>query len=141
MGDRRVTGLRDRFAAARIARLATVDRTGAPHIVPITFACDGDRVVTAIDHKPKRSSTLKRLDNIAAEPRVSLIVDHYDENWARLWWVRADGTATVLSRGDPGHRDACRRLEARYDEYRRIPVRGQVIDVQVTRWSGWSASS
>jgi len=136
-----VIGPRERFASARVARLATVDRTGAPHIVPVTFAAAGDRVVTAIDHKPKRTTLLKRLDNIAGEPRVSLIVDEYDEDWRRLWWVRADGTALIRTPGDERHGDACRLLADRYEQYRRHPIDGPVIEIRVTRWSEWSASA
>jgi len=131
---------RQRLAAARVARLATVDRSGRPHLVPITFAVEGeDRIVTAVDHKPKRSNRLKRLDNIAAEPRVAILADHYEEEWSRLWWVRADGRAGVLEPGEPGHDEACRLLAAKYDAYRRHPIAGPVIDIRVTRWSEWSA--
>jgi len=87
---------RERFAAARVARLATADRDGRPHIVPIVFALDGDRIYSAVDQKPKRTTALRRLANVAANPNVSLLVDDYDDDWDRLWWVRADGRATVL---------------------------------------------
>lgn len=138
MGDRRVTP-RERLATARVARLATVDRSGAPHIVPITFACDGDRIVTAVDHKPKRSTRLKRLDNIAAEPRVAVLADQYDEDWSRLWWVRADGTADLVEPHDPRHGEATALLAAKYQAYRDHPIKGVVIDIRVTGWSDWSS--
>jgi PPOX class probable F420-dependent enzyme len=131
---------RERFASARVAHLATVGRDGAPHIVPVTFACAGDRIVTAIDHKPKRSKRLKRLDNIAAEQRVSVLVDHYDEDWQRLWWARADGTASIVAAGDPGHEEAVALLAARYEAYRSHPIAGPVIDIEVARWSEWTAA-
>ena len=134
-----VADLRDRLCSARVARLATVDASGAPHLVPITFACEADRIVTAVDHKPKRSMRLKRLDNIAAEPRVAVLADHYEADWRRLWWVRADGTARLTEPGDQGHEQACRLLAERYDAYRTRPIAGPVIDIRVIRWSGWSA--
>ncbi|HCU95407.1 MAG TPA: TIGR03668 family PPOX class F420-dependent oxidoreductase [Actinobacteria bacterium] len=90
-----------RFAGAAVARLATLGPNGRPHIVPITFAVDGDQIYTAVDEvKPKTTAHLRRLRNIAADPRVSLLADHYEGDWERLWWVRADGTATLL--GEPG---------------------------------------
>lgn len=132
---------RDRLAGARVARLATVGPNGAPHIVPITFAVDGERIVTGVDHKPKRSPRLKRLDNIASEPRVAVLADHYDEDWSRLWWVRADGVAAVIEPGEPGHEAACDLLAAKYDAYRLHPIGGPVVDIRVTGWSGWVAET
>ena len=92
---------RRRFAAARVARLATADAAGRPHIVPVTFAVDGDVVYTAVDAKPKRGTALKRLANVAANPAVALLVDHYADDWNQLWWVRADGTGRVVDPEDP----------------------------------------
>jgi len=93
----RLSAARDLFTGASVARLATVRPDGRPHLVPIVFAVAGDVIVTAVDEvKPKRTRALARLANIAAEPRVSVLADHYDEDWTRLWWVRADGTATVV---------------------------------------------
>jgi PPOX class probable F420-dependent enzyme len=127
---------RARFAAARSARLATVGADGSPHVVPICFALDDDTLYTAVDHKPKRTTNLRRLANIAANPRVSVLADHYeDEDWTRLWWVRADGTARVLP---AGHADAVTLLQARYAPYRENPPQGPVIAIAVARWSGWS---
>jgi PPOX class probable F420-dependent enzyme len=87
---------RQRFAAAGVARLATADAAGRPHIVPVTFAVDGDVVYSAVDAKPKRSTALKRLANVAANPAVALLVDHYADDWNELWWVRAYGTGRVV---------------------------------------------
>jgi PPOX class probable F420-dependent enzyme len=128
---------RARFAAARSARLATVGEDGAPHVVPICFALAGDGTLyTAVDHKPKRTANLRRLRNIAVNPNVSVLADHYeDEDWSRLWWARADGTARVL---EPGHPGAIALLQARYEPYRTRPPEGPVIAVAVARWSGWS---
>ncbi len=130
---------RERFAAARVARLATADAAGVPHLVPIAFAVAGDVVYTAVDAKPKRTTALRRLANIAANPRVALLVDHYDEDWAELWWARADGTARVLDAADPEARAALGRLAARYRPYRDAPPPGPVVADDVARWSGWSA--
>lgn len=131
---------RARFAAARVARLATVDPEGRPHLVPITFAVDGDVLAFAIDHKPKTTTRLRRLANIAANPAVGLLVDVYDEDWARLWWARADGTAEVHEDGEARAR-ALAGLAARYAQYREVPPAGAVVLVSVTRWSGWAAAA
>lgn len=127
---------RERFAGARVARLATVGADGAPHVVPVTFAVDGDAIVFAVDHKPKRTVELKRLRNIAANPAVSLLVDHYAEDWSALWWARADGRAEVRAPGDP----ALALLQAKYPQYARQPPAGPVVVIAVARWSGWSAA-
>ena len=81
-----------RFAAGRVARLATATAAGQRHWVPLEFAVDGDRVLSVVDAKPKRSTALRRMANVMEIPRVSLLVDHYDDDWSALWWVRADGT-------------------------------------------------
>ncbi|MCK1819318.1 TIGR03668 family PPOX class F420-dependent oxidoreductase [Streptomyces sp. XM83C] len=164
---------RRRFAAARIARLATVDPEGRPRLVPVVFAGgdadpegevdrEGDggpeggggpkggqehpaRIVTAVDHKPKRSPRLARLRDIAAHPEVALLVDFYDENWDRLWWVRADGIAHVLPPDAPQertraeHAAAIARLRAKYPQYGDQPPDGAVIVIAVHRWTGWCA--
>lgn len=127
---------RRRFAAARVAHLATAGLTGQPHIVPVTFAVEGDRVYTAIDHKPKRTTALKRLANIQQNPRVALLVDEYDDDWTRLWWVRADGAAVVQDRNE----EAVELLTARYAHYEGRPPDGPVVVIAVDRWSGWSAA-
>jgi PPOX class probable F420-dependent enzyme len=127
---------RDRFAAARVARLATVDERGRPHLVPVVFALDGDTLFTVVDEKPKRTTELKRLANVRANPRVSLLADHYEEDWSKLWWVRADGTARVLPPDEPEAKRAIDLLTARYPQQRAI---GSVLAVDLQRWSGWSA--
>ena len=127
---------RERFRAARVARLATVGRDG-PHVVPIVFAVAGDVVYHAVDHKPKRTTALKRLANVAHDPRVSLLADEYDEDWERLWWARADGVARVL---EPGHAEALALLAERYEQYRSRPPEGPVVAVDVHRWSAWEGT-
>ncbi len=129
---------RRRFAAARVARLATADTAGRPHIVPVTFAVDGDVVYSAVDAKPKRATALKRLANVAANPAVALLVDHYADDWNELWWVRADGAARVVDRED---REAAHALSLLADRYPDFAARGAVLAVDVRRWSGWAASA
>jgi PPOX class probable F420-dependent enzyme len=130
---------RRRFAGARVARLATADSAGRPHIVPIVFAPAGDTIYSAVDAKPKRTTALRRLANVAANPRVAVLADHYDDDdWRALWWVRADGRGRVLDAGEPEARDAVARLAERYAQYREQPPAGAVLAIDVERWSGWS---
>lgn len=129
---------RRRFAAARVARLATVNAAGHPHLVPIVFAVAGETIYSAVDAKPKRTTALRRLANVAANPAVAVLVDHYDDDWDELWWVRADGTGRVLAPGEPEARRAVALL-ADYLQYRQSPPSGPVLAVDVTRWSGWAA--
>jgi PPOX class probable F420-dependent enzyme len=128
---------RQRLATARVARLATVSAAGQPHLVPVTFAADAGSIYIAIDHKPKTTTRLKRLANIAANPRVTLLADHYADDWTQLWWSRADGHATVLPPG-PDTQAPVARLAARYPQYQDTPPTGPVIAITVTAWSGWS---
>lgn len=128
------------FATARVARLATVGADGRPHVVPVVFAVDGDVIFSAVDHKPKRTTDLRRLANIRANPAVSVLADHYDDvDWSVLWWVRADGNARVLD-GDAA-RHGIRLLVGRYPQYESDAPDGPVVAIDVERWSGWSASS
>ncbi|GAB3159560.1 TIGR03668 family PPOX class F420-dependent oxidoreductase [Myceligenerans halotolerans] len=130
---------RTRFAAARSATLATVGSDLWPHVVPVTFVAVEDVVFIGIDQKPKTTTNLRRLRNIADNDRVSLLCDEYSDEWTRLWWVRADGHADVVATG-PDHQSAVRHLQARYSQYVDDPPRGPVIRVNVSRWSGWSFS-
>ncbi|WP_173076795.1 TIGR03668 family PPOX class F420-dependent oxidoreductase [Phytohabitans rumicis] len=130
---------RRRFAAARVATLATVDGTGAAHQVPVTFVVDGDMVWSAVDAKPKRGTELRRHTNIRAESRVTLLVQHWDEDWSRLWWVRADGLAVVSDARSVVDR-AVRLLREKYAQYRDVDVHGPIIEVAVQRWRAWSAA-
>ena len=149
---------RSRFAGARHAYLATADAGGAPHLVPVTFALleavrdpprgaaadapAGAEIVVVVDHKPKTTHGLRRLRNLAENPRVAFLVDRYDDEWAQLWWVRADGVAT-LEQGGEGQEGEPRAaaldaLAARYPQYRERRPEGPLIRVRVTRWSGWA---
>jgi PPOX class probable F420-dependent enzyme len=127
---------RERFIATRVARLATADATGRPHLVPIVFAVEGDRIYSVIDAKPKRTGALRRLANVRENPAVAVLVDHYDEDWSALWWARADGDARVLELDLPEARQAVALLAQRYPQQR---AEGAVLAVDVARWSGWSA--
>jgi len=130
-----------RFAAARVASLATVRPDGRPHLVPLVFAvlreAGADVVWSAVDDKPKSTRALRRLANVEANPAVSLLVDHYEDDWSRLWWVRADGVATVVRVGEPGADAALDALAAKYPQYAASRPAGPLLRVEVTRWSGW----
>ena len=133
------TAMRRRIAEARVARLATADAQGRPHVVPISFALDGDRIYFAVDAKPKRTSNLKRLRNIALNPAVSVLFDHYEEDWGRLWWVRVDGTARLV--GDAVETNqAVDLLAIRYPQYRKARPVGPVVVISIVRMTGWSAA-
>lgn len=119
------------------AYLATAGADRRPHIVPVTFAVDDDEVVIGIDQKPKATTDLKRLRNIEENPRVAVLCDEYDDDWTKLWWVRADGAASVVTQGDRWE-SAIDLLRARYPQYEADPPRGPVIVIRVDRWSGWS---
>jgi len=128
---------RRRLASSRVARLATAATDGQPHIVPVTFAVDGDIIYTAVDHKPKTTANLRRLRNIAENPQVSLLADHYSDDWSTLWWARADGRAQILTH--PGATSApLALLAARYPQYQADPPDGPVIAITATTWTGWS---
>lgn len=116
--------------------LATIAPDGRPHLVPITHAVVGDEIVFAVDHKPKRDRRLRRLDNIAADPRVTVLFDRREEDWSELWWVRADGRAVVHELAPP----SAEILVERHPAYRRSPPAGPWVSIAVERWTGWSAS-
>jgi PPOX class probable F420-dependent enzyme len=130
---------RRRFATAPVARLATADAHGRPHIVPIVFALAGDTVYSAVDHKPKRTTRLRRLANVAENPAAAVLADHYAGDWDELWWVRGDGAGRVLEPAEPEAERAVALLRERYAQYADRPPAGPVLAVDVTRWSGWAA--
>jgi PPOX class probable F420-dependent enzyme len=131
---------RERIAAARVARLATIRPDGRPHLVPVTFAVlpssdESVRLAFAVDHKPKRTAALQRLENIAGTPAISLLVDGYDEDWDRLWWFRIDGTARIVADSD----EAIDALQEKYDQYKEIRPSGPVVLITADHVASWSA--
>ena len=130
---------RRRFAAAPVARLATVTPDGRPHLVPIVFALERNRIYSIVDTKPKARTSLARLRNIEANPQVSLLVDAYSDDWEWLWWVRADGRATVVADGPDSER-AIILLRAKYPQYLDADLEfGSATIADVERWVGWTA--
>jgi PPOX class probable F420-dependent enzyme len=127
-----------RFAAAKVAHLATADQAGRPHLVPIVFVVARECIYSVVDAKPKRTTALRRLANVRANPAVSILVDHYDdEDWSALWWVRADGRGRILDLAEDEAQRASALLGERYPQQR--PV-ASVLAVDVERWTGWSAA-
>ena len=108
-------------------------------MVPICFVLDGETVYWAVDHKPKSGRRLRRLANLEAHPVAQLIVDHYTEDWAELWWVRVSADATVLPPGAETER-ALDLLAAKYEQYSEQRPDGPVVSLKVRRWSGWAAA-
>lgn len=129
--------MRRLVAEARVARLATLDPDGSPNLVPFVFALDGDTLYSSVDEKPKRTRRLRRLENIRRNPQVTVLVDHYEEEWRRLWWVRLRGRGRVIEEG-PERDRALALLGKKYPQYRASPPEGPVIGVDVTDWRGWS---
>ena len=124
-----------RFAQGRVARLATTDPDGNPHLVPICFAVQEDTIYSAVDAKPKTTRDLTRLRNIGANPNVTLLVDHYDDEWDQVWWVRADGTATVHDTHERGKQA----LTEKYPQYQNAPENlGRIVAVDVNKWTSWA---
>ena len=128
-----------RAVAAPVARLATVDADGRPHVVPCCFVVDGDTVYSAVDEKPKTTKRLARLAHVAGHPEAGMVVDHYEEDWTQLWWVRLEGRARLVEGGDQEWERAVGLLVDKYAQYRRQPPTGTVIAIQIDRRSGWSA--
>jgi len=128
--------MRERVASARVARLATTTPAGRPHLVPVCFALVGDTLYSAVDGKPKSTRALQRLANLRADPAAALLIDHYDEDWTAVWWVRADATGRVLAAGAEQVR-ARAALGDKYEQYRRDPPAGPVIALDVVGWRAW----
>lgn len=132
--------MRERVREARVGRLATLNPDGRPHLVPLCFALDGEVLYSAVDDKPKRSKRLRRVENIRSHPDVAMLVDHYEENWTRLWWVRLDGTARVLDEG-PEREHGLALLCQKYERYRSQPPTGPVVAIDVRRWRSWASET
>ncbi len=127
------------FSAAPVAMLATAGADAVPHLVPVVFAMPQHRrdiLYTAVDAKPKSTQRLRRLVNIENNPAVTLLVDHYDDDWTQLWWVRADGVATIHHSGVE-MATGYALLRAKYPQYQRVELDGPVVTVQIRRWSSW----
>jgi len=134
--------IRARLEVARIARLATQDEDGKPHVVPICFVWDGEVFYSAIDRKPKRvaPSRLTRLENIKKTPHVALLIDHYDEDWTRLWYIFVHGEAALVS-APAEHARAIQHLRAKYPQYdaKMLADDAPVLRVTPGRISAWGA--
>jgi PPOX class probable F420-dependent enzyme len=126
----------ERFAQARVGRLATVTALGRPHTVPVCFVLHEGRIYSAVDAKPKATTDLARLENVRATRRASLLVDHYEEDWSKLWWVRVDGVAEVVD-----SESALDALAAKYEQYRAARPSGPVIAITPERWRSWASST
>jgi PPOX class probable F420-dependent enzyme len=126
----------------RAGRLATADPSGAPHVIPVCYACDGARLYIALDAKPKRvePTQLKRVRNILANPQVALVVDRYDDDWSQLAYLLIHGTARLIAPGDPAHTNAIALLRARYPQYLAMPIDQQpAIAIDPAQIVGWGA--
>jgi PPOX class probable F420-dependent enzyme len=133
--------LADEVARSRVARLATLDADGRTHLVPIVFALVGDTLYSAVDAKPKRSRTLRRIENARERPDVTVLVDLYDdEDWTRLWWVRIRGRARVLDDGDEAA-GALEALTEKYSQYRDRPPGLPVLAIDIDDWREWRADT
>lgn len=138
------SGARELVTAARVARLATGDRFGVPHAVPICFAILGDRLYSVVDAKPKRRPlALKRLRNLAENPHAAVIVDHYEEDWANLAYVLLRGSASVVD-DEREYEAAVHALRDKYSQYVRmtlVPASNPLIRVHVERVHYWCAAA
>ena len=125
-----------------VGHLATADKAGQPHIIPFCFACDGRRIYSALDAKPKSGNLrgLRRVRNILENPRVSVVIDHYEADWSKLWYLLVQGRAELL---EPSAEqvDALALLRAKYPQYREMDLESNpVIKITPERATGWSGS-
>ena len=127
---------RERVRDARVGRLGTVTRDGRPHLVPVCFALIDEIAYTAVDAKPKSTRRLRRLENIEATPATCLLVDHYDETWTHLWWIRLDGAARVVT-SPPEAAAATSALTTKYPQYDTVAIPGPVIAIEIAAWTTW----
>jgi PPOX class probable F420-dependent enzyme len=126
--------------SARVARLATTDRTGRPHAVPVCFALAGGRIYTPLDEKPKRvhDSALQRVRNILANPTVCLLVDRYSEDWTELAWLQVRGRAELIEPDSEFHQRALDALRDRYPQYRLMALESRpVLQLTPERIVSW----
>ncbi len=132
--------MRRRVREARVGRLGTIDGRGRPHLVPFVFAIEGDTLYSPVDRKPKTTTELQRMKNLRANPAATVLVDHYEEAWERVWWVRLRGRGRILEPGTEEFARAERLLEAKYDQYRGQGPQAGMIAMDVEDWLGWSYS-
>jgi PPOX class probable F420-dependent enzyme len=131
--------MRRLVSQARVARLGTIDPDGSPNMVPFCFALDGDTLYSGVDQKPKTTKLLRRLENIRRDSRVMVLVDHYEDDWDKAWWVRLRGRARVLDA-----EESIRGIEllvAKYPQYVEEPPEDDLMAIEVDQWVGWSMSS
>ena len=134
----------DFLETQRVARLATADAAGQPHVVPVCYACDGECIFIALDDKPKRVAPerLKRVRNIRENPRVALVVDRYGEDWSQLAFVLIQGAAEIVPPGLPEHARAVGLLRQRYPQYRAMPIDANpIIAIRPASTASWPNSS
>lgn len=131
-----LTLARQRVEHAPVGRLGTTMPSGQPHLVPCCFALRGEVVYTAIDAKPKSTRAVQRTKNIVANPAACLLVDHYEEDWSALWWVRLDGLGRVVD-SPTETEEAIWALRTKYGQYRQVAIPGPVIALDITGWTTW----
>ena len=129
-----------RIDQVRVATLATLSADGRPHLVPVVFARHDGNIVTAVDGKPKKRNLLARLENIARDPRVTVLFHHYEEDWSRLWWVRVDGEASILDEGQEFSRSLTA-LRDRSAQYGSVALGGPAVIIKVEKTSSWEAQA
>ena len=129
--------------AAPVACLAQKDLGGEPQALPFVFARVDRCLWSPVDGKPKKRANLSRLEWIAAEPQVLVLVDHYEDDWAQLWWLKLSGHATVVGEHEPGWQAAVGGLAAKYPQYAATPMFAGVptmIRIKITHWKSWASS-
>ena len=132
-----------RARAARVGRMSTVRADGRPHVVPFVFALTEDgselRAYWVVDRKPKRSAALTRIENLERNPAVEFVVDGYDEDWDRLWWVRCSGAGRIVGSADE-RIVAMSVLQSKYPQYVEDPPLGPVVAIDIDTVAGWEAT-
>ena len=131
--------MRRLVSEAGVARLGTIDPDGTPNLIPFCFALEGDTLYSGVDQKPKTTKRLRRLENIRRDPRVMVLVDHYEDDWDRAWWVRLRGRGRVLSSEESERGKAL--LIAKYPQYIEDPPEENLLAIEIDEWLGWSMSS
>jgi PPOX class probable F420-dependent enzyme len=127
---------RSRVQEASVGRLGTITSSGRPHLVPCCFVLRDDTAYTAVDAKPKSTLALRRIDNLVGNPAASLLIDHYEEDWSALWWVRLDGSGRVVD--SPAESEAAKKaLVSKYPQYGQLAIPGPVIALEIETWRAW----